>query len=44
MGPTLSVAIDRTQWGCINLFTIALIWQKRAIPLKRVFVTQIRKQ
>jgi hypothetical protein len=27
------VAIDRTQWGCINLFTIALIWQKRAIPL-----------
>ena len=22
-----------TQWGCINLFTIALIWQKRAIPL-----------
>lgn len=33
MGQTLSVAIDRTQWGCINLFTIALIWQKRAIPL-----------
>ena len=44
VGQTLSVAIDRTQWGCINLFTIALIWQKRAIPLKRVFVTQIRKQ
>ena len=33
MGQTLSVAIDRTQWGCINLFTIALIWEKRAIPL-----------
>ena len=33
VGQTLSVAIDRTQWGCINLFTIALIWQKRAIPL-----------
>ena len=32
-GQTLLVAIDRTQWGCINLFTIALIWQKRAIPL-----------
>ena len=33
VGQTLSVAIDRTQWGCINLLTIALIWQKRAIPL-----------
>ena len=33
VGQTLSVAIDRTQWSCINLFTIALIWQKRAIPL-----------
>ena len=33
VGQTLSVAIERTQWGCINLFTIALIWQKRAIPL-----------
>jgi len=33
VGQTLSVAIDRTQWGCINLFTSALIWQKRAIPL-----------
>jgi hypothetical protein len=21
------------QWGCINLFTLALIWQNRAIPL-----------
>lgn len=33
VGQTLSIAIDRSQWGCINLFTIALIWQKRAIPL-----------
>jgi hypothetical protein len=33
VGQTLSVAIDRTQWGCINLFTLALIWEKRAIPL-----------
>ena len=32
-GQRLSLAIDRSQWGCINLFTIALIWQKRAIPL-----------
>lgn len=33
VGQTLLIAIDRSQWGCINLFTIALIWQKRAIPL-----------
>jgi len=33
VGQTLSIAIDRSQWGCINLFTIALIWKKRAIPL-----------
>ena len=33
VGQTLSVAIDPSLWGCINLFTIALIWQKRAIPL-----------
>jgi hypothetical protein len=33
VGQTLSIAIDRSQWGCINLFTIALIWERRAIPL-----------
>jgi len=33
VGQSLSIASDRSQWGCINLFTIALIWQKRAIPL-----------
>ena len=33
VGKTLLIAIDRSQWGCINLFTIARIWQKRAIPL-----------
>ena len=32
-GQTISIAIDRSQWGCINLFTLALIWHKRAIPL-----------
>jgi hypothetical protein len=32
-GQTLSIAIDRSQWGCINLFTVALIWQRRALPL-----------
>ena len=29
----LYVAIDRTQWGCINLLMISLIWDKRAIPV-----------
>jgi len=29
----LSLAIDRSQWGCINLFMVSLIWKKRAIPL-----------
>jgi hypothetical protein len=24
-GQTISIAIDRSQWGCINLFTLALI-------------------
>ena len=33
MGQKLLIALDRTQWGCINLLTIALIWHKRAIPL-----------
>jgi hypothetical protein len=33
VGQTISIAIDRSQWGQINLFTIALIWHRRAIPL-----------
>ena len=33
VGQTRSIAIDRSQWGHINLFTIALIWHRRAIPL-----------
>ena len=33
VGKALTIAIDRSQWGCINLLTVALIWQKRAIPL-----------
>ena len=32
-GQTILIAIDRSQWGCINLFTLAFIWHKRAIPL-----------
>jgi hypothetical protein len=33
IGQRLSIAIDRSQWGCINLFTLVLILQNRAIPL-----------
>jgi len=29
----LYIAIDRTNWGCINLLMISLIWDKRAIPI-----------
>ncbi len=29
----LYLAIDRTNWGCINLLMISLIWDKRAYPL-----------
>jgi hypothetical protein len=32
-GSRLSIAIDRSQWGRINLFMVSLIWEKRAIPL-----------
>ncbi|MEG4345106.1 hypothetical protein QUB70_17790 [Microcoleus sp. A003_D6] len=33
VGTRLSIAIDRSQWGRINLFMVSLIWDKRAIPL-----------
>jgi len=33
VGQKLAIAIDRSQWGCINLFMVSLIWDKRAIPL-----------
>jgi Transposase DDE domain len=33
VGQTLSIAIDRSQWGHINLFMVSLIWERRAIPL-----------
>ena len=29
----LHIAIDRTNWGCINLLMISLIWEQRAIPI-----------
>ena len=35
VGQTLSIAIDRTQWGCINLFTIALHKAEKSHPLKK---------
>ncbi|MCC3595835.1 MULTISPECIES: IS4 family transposase [unclassified Microcoleus] len=33
IGTRLSIAIDRSQWGRINLFMVSLIWERRAIPL-----------
>ena len=33
VGQTLSIAIDCSQWGRINLFMVSLIWERRAIPL-----------
>ena len=29
----LHIAIDRTNWGAINLLMISLIWDKRSIPI-----------
>jgi hypothetical protein len=29
----LYLAIDRTNWGCINLLMISLIWENRALPI-----------
>ncbi len=33
VGTRLLITIDRSQWGCINLFMVSLIWERRAIPL-----------
>jgi hypothetical protein len=32
-GQTLSIVIDRSQWGAINLLMVSLVWERRAIPL-----------
>ena len=32
-GQKLAIAIDPSLWGCINLFIVSLICDKRAIPL-----------
>ena len=29
----LSIVIDRTQWGYINLLMVSLVWEKRALPI-----------
>ncbi|UNU20932.1 hypothetical protein D0A34_20475 [Microcoleus vaginatus PCC 9802] len=33
MGQTLSIIIERTQWGYINILMVSLVWEKKAIPL-----------
>ena len=33
VGQSLSIAIDISQWGCINLFMVSLIWERRSILL-----------
>jgi len=33
VGQTLSIVIDSTQWGYINILLVCLVWEKRAIPL-----------
>ncbi|MHC5611382.1 MAG: IS4 family transposase [Nostoc sp.] len=32
-GKIIYVAIDRTNWGRINLFMVSIIWDKRAFPI-----------
>jgi hypothetical protein len=32
-GKIIYVAIDRTNWGYINLFMVSVIWDKRAFPI-----------
>lgn len=39
-GARLYVAIDRTQWKSNNLFVLAIIYQKRAIPIYWQFLEQ----
>lgn len=39
-GERLYLAIDRTRWRENNLFVLALIWRKRAIPIYWQFINQ----
>ena len=41
VGTRLSIAIDRSQWGCINLFIVSLIWERRTIPLYWSFLPKL---
>jgi len=41
VGQSLSIAIDRSQWGCINLFTIARALAKKSHPIIRVAFTKL---
>ena len=44
VGQRLSIALARSQWGCINLFTIARALAEKSHSIILVLVTQIRKQ
>jgi hypothetical protein len=39
VGQTLLIAIDRSQWGCINLFTIARSFAEKSYTIILVFIT-----
>ena len=41
IGTVLHVAIDRTQWSCINLLMVSLIWDSRAIPIYWMFLPKL---
>ncbi len=32
-GKVIYIAIDRTNWSCINLFMVSVIWDRRAFPI-----------
>ncbi|MBF2065974.1 MAG: IS4 family transposase [Calothrix sp. C42_A2020_038] len=40
-GRIIYVAIDRTNWGSINLFMISVIWDKRAFPIYFELLTKL---
>ena len=35
------LAIDRTNWGCINLFMVSVIWDKRSFPIYFEFLPKL---
>ena len=44
VGQTISIAIDPSQWGCINLLTIALHKAEKSYSIILVFATKIRQE